>query len=57
MPILPSVVKFATLGILCVVWLALHQHTVQLDARLVSRNYYYCEPCKRNHLYRNRYCG
>src|SRR5436853_6957574 len=35
MPILPNVVKFATLGILCVAWLALHQRIMQLDARLV----------------------
>ena len=35
MPILPTLVKFATLGILCVVWLAMHQRVVQLDARLV----------------------
>jgi hypothetical protein len=35
MPILPTVVKFATLGLLCVAWLAVHQHIMQLDARLV----------------------
>ncbi len=35
MPILPTVVKFATLGMLSVVWLAIHQHIMQLDARLV----------------------
>jgi len=35
MPIFPTFVKFATLGILCVVWLAMHQRIVQLDARLV----------------------
>ena len=35
MPILPNVVKFATLGVLCVVWLAMHQRVVQLDARMV----------------------
>src|SRR5437868_1723390 len=35
MPILPTVVKFATLGILSVVWLAIHQRIMQLDARLV----------------------
>ena len=35
MPILPNVVKFTTLGILCEVWLAMHQRVVQLDARMV----------------------
>jgi hypothetical protein len=35
MPILPTVVKFATLGMLSVVWLAIHQRIMQLDTRLV----------------------
>src|SRR4051812_6933530 len=35
MPLLPTFVKFSTLGILCVVWLAIHQRIMQLDARLV----------------------
>ena len=35
MLIFPMLVKFATLGLLCVVWLAMHQRVVQLDARLV----------------------
>jgi hypothetical protein len=35
MPVLPTVVKFATLGMLSMVWLAMHQRIMQLDARLV----------------------
>ncbi len=35
MLILPTVVKFATLGMLGVVWLVIHQQIMQLDARLV----------------------
>src|SRR5438067_1873976 len=32
---MPAVVKFATLGSLSMVWLAIHQRIMQLDARLV----------------------
>ena len=35
MPIFPTVVKFAALGVLSVIWLALHQRIMQLDANLV----------------------
>lgn len=35
MPILATIVKFGTLGVLSVLWLSLHHRVVQLDARLV----------------------
>jgi hypothetical protein len=35
MSMLPTVVKFVTLGLLSAVWLALHQRVMQLDNRLV----------------------
>ena len=35
MLLFPTVVKFATLGTLCIVWLALHQQIMLLDTRLV----------------------
>lgn len=35
MPILSTLIKFGTLGILAAVWLAMHQRIMQLNARLV----------------------
>jgi hypothetical protein len=35
MPVFPTFVKFATLGILSTLWLAIHQRIMQLDAHLV----------------------
>jgi len=35
MQVLPTAIKFSTLGLLSLVWLAMHQQVMQLDARLV----------------------
>jgi hypothetical protein len=35
MQLMPTAMKFTTLGLLSLVWLALHQQVMQLDSRLV----------------------
>jgi hypothetical protein len=35
MQVLPTAIKFSTLGLLSLIWLALHQQVMQLDSRLV----------------------